>query len=124
LSISSSLFCFICFSLLAASTPEIYTLSLHDALPIFRPDIVRVRTVEGGRLDPHPPGEGAEGHHSECRVGEVLGVMAQRRGRIVHGRGTMQIGDRAKGWFSHRGCVQGRADPRPDGVLEADGKLR
>src|SRR5207249_11325961 len=62
-----------------------------------RPDIVRVRTVEGGRLDPHLPGEGAEGHHSECRVGEVLGVMAQRRGRIVHGRGAMRSEERRVG---------------------------
>src|SRR5207244_8352066 len=70
-----------------------------------RPDIVRVRTVEGGGLDPHLPREAAEGHDSERRVGEVLGVMPQRRGRIVHGRGAMRLGYRTEGRFPHRGRV-------------------
>src|SRR5438445_7652230 len=49
-------------------TTRIYTLSLHDALPIFRPDRARLRLQPGG--DDHD-GEGDEGRRSEEHTSEL-----------------------------------------------------
>src|SRR5439155_6012785 len=50
---------FLFFFFIAPATPEIYTLSLHDALPIYH-DVVRVRFAQTGRRDLDEFGLGAE----------------------------------------------------------------
>src|SRR5205809_5222729 len=60
-------------------TPQLYTLSLHDALPISHP----------GRRDPGPGRGGLRREdHGRCRAAPEQGVPASRLGRLVDRKST------------------------------------
>src|SRR2546429_7716802 len=76
------------------ATPEIYTLPLHDALPIFVGAPGRlVRPARAPR-----PASGAAPGRAHRRHGALVGEPAPRAGRGA--RGYARSGDRARG--SHR----------------------
>src|SRR3712207_7008125 len=70
--------CLSVFFLNATATTDIYTLSLHDALPIFlcrRPAPLAARQVQ------HPPGEDQQRRHERHQVMVLLLANEQQRDR-------------------------------------------
>src|SRR2546425_11875022 len=83
---SSSLFLFFFFN--DTATTEIYTLSLHDALPIWR------RLERARLLHQHAVAEGSRDHGARRRGPDVLVAAARIAGAI---RGTRARGQRGGG---------------------------
>src|SRR5881398_264923 len=86
--------------------------------------LVRVRAVEGRRLDPQAAREDTHRHDPKAGMCDVLGMMPERRDGIERGRGTMQIGHRAEGGFPYQSGVERSGDPGAHRVLVHDGGLR
>src|SRR5947209_16543250 len=67
-----TLFLFFFFFFNDTATTEIYTLSLHDALPIFEPRCRAVRTLELERRQDRDHGVRSEEHTSELQSRQYL----------------------------------------------------
>src|SRR2546430_11026079 len=72
------------------ATTEIYTLSLHDALPISLGEVVVIDVADVCLVDPHP--EGDRGHHHRPVRGSP--PLLDRRPRLRLHPGVVGAGDR------------------------------
>src|SRR5204862_7645440 len=62
------------FSFHDTATPDIYTLSLHDALPIFRGNLPAVRTIKYSKYPVRPLADDRAVNHPPPCVGAVFGL--------------------------------------------------
>src|SRR6266566_9388678 len=80
--------------------------------------LIRLPTVEGGRLELHRPCEEPGCDDAERDVGRVLPVMRDRREGIVLGRRAMHERHWTDGGFARRGDVEREAERvRDQGTL-------
>src|SRR5207253_11514751 len=88
---------FLWFSCPAPAPPLLYTLSLHDALPIFSGDGMARRRVVGGRGDPRGPAISGPHLHSQRPLARrrrqnvqwALGVRSEEHTSELQSRGHL-----------------------------------